>query len=571
MGFLQDIKVGRKLTILIFTAVFSVSVISGLGYYYLQAANESLNDMYAKKMVPMQLIMNIRGNENAMDAAVAEAVFVVDENRSKELQKNIAAEQAAISADFSKVDSLIVDEKGSDMLGKIKNIRTKYEAARSHVLALAAKRQNEEAYRDYLLTVAPLNREYAAALQELADYYQDLSLQMNRDSSAAEEHAGLVLALLAVLVLALLAVLGLAVVKGITAPLQAMVKACEDLASGDFRDKPRQILQKDEIGQLAAALYAARSNLQKAFRQVTESAEQVAASAQQLTASAEQSATAITQVAESVSNVAAGAEKQLYTVDESSVIVEAMGASLQNTIEHANRSVENSRQATDQAGAGSIAVEKAVEQMAHIEKTVNNSAAVVGKLGERSKEIGQIVDAISGIAGQTNLLALNAAIEAARAGEQGRGFAVVAEEVRKLAEQSQEAAKQIAGLIKEIQGDTEQAVLAMDQGTRDVKVGTQVVDDAGQTFTQIRQLVEDMSEQGQAIFNSIQETQAGNQMIVSSVKDIDEISKQAVEETQTVSAATEEQSASMQEIASSSQSLAHMAQELQAAVNQFKI
>lgn len=571
MGFLQDIKVGRKLTILIFTAVFSVSVISGLGYYYLQAANESLNDMYAKKMVPMQLIMNIRGNENAMDAAVAEAVFVVDENRSKELQKNIAAEQAAISADFSKVDSLIVDEKGSDMLGKIKNIRTKYEAARSHVLALAAKRQNEEAYRDYLLTVAPLNREYAAALQELADYYQDLSLQMNRDSSAAEEHAGLVLSLLAVLVLALLAVLGLAVVKGITAPLQAMVKACEDLASGDFRDKPRQILQNDEIGQLAAALYAARSNLQKAFRQVTESAEQVAASAQQLTASAEQSATAITQVAESVSNVAAGAEKQLYTVDESSVIVEAMGASLQNTIEHANRSVENSRQATDQAGAGSIAVEKAVEQMAHIEKTVNNSAAVVGKLGERSKEIGQIVDAISGIAGQTNLLALNAAIEAARAGEQGRGFAVVAEEVRKLAEQSQEAAKQIAGLIKEIQGDTEQAVLAMDQGTRDVKVGTQVVDDAGQTFTQIRQLVEDMSEQGQAIFNSIQEIEAGNQMIVSSVKDIDEISKQAVEETQTVSAATEEQSASMQEIASSSQSLAHMAQELQAAVNQFKI
>ena len=571
MGFLQDIKVGRKLTILIFTAVFSVSVISGLGYYYLQAANESLNDMYAKKMVPMQLIMNIRGNENAMDAAVAEAVFVVDENRSKELQKNIAAEQAAISADFSKVDSLIVDEKGSDMLGKIKNIRTKYEAARSHVLALAAKKQNEEAYREYLLTVAPLNQQYAAALQELADYYQDLSQQMNRESSAAEDHAGLVLALLAVLVLALLTVLGLAVVKGITTPLQAMVKACEDLASGDFRDKPRQILQKDELGQLAAALYAARSNLQKAFRQVTESAEQVAASAQQLTASAEQSATAITQVAESVSNVAAGAEKQLYTVDESSVIVEAMGTSLQNTIEHANHSVENSRQATEQAGAGSIAVEKAVEQMAHIEKTVNNSAAVVGKLGERSKEIGQIVDAISGIAGQTNLLALNAAIEAARAGEQGRGFAVVAEEVRKLAEQSQEAAKQIAGLIKEIQGDTEQAVLAMDQGTRDVKVGTQVVDDAGQTFTQIRQLVEDMSEQGQAIFNSIQEIEAGNQMIVSSVKDIDEISKQAVEETQTVSAATQEQSASMQEIASSSQSLAHMAQELQAAVNQFKI
>jgi len=94
-----------------------------------------------------------------------------------------------------------------------------------------------------------------------------------------------------------------------------------------------------------------------------------------------------------------------------------------------------------------LAVEKAITQMGHIEESVIRSAHVVAKLGERSKQIGQIVDTISGIAGQTNLLALNAAIEAARAGEQGRGFAVVAEEVRKLAEQSQDAAKQIPSII----------------------------------------------------------------------------------------------------------------------------
>jgi len=121
----------------------------------------------------------------------------------------------------------------------------------------------------------------------------------------------------------------------------------------------------------------------------------------------------------------------------------------------------------DRANDGGQTIELAIAQMGKIETTVNSSAQVVSKLGERSKEIGQIVATISGIAGQTNLLALNAAIEAARAGEQARGFTVVAEEVRKLAEQSQEATKKIAVLIGEIQGDTDNAVVAMNNGTRE--------------------------------------------------------------------------------------------------------
>lgn len=119
-----------------------------------------------------------------------------------------------------------------------------------------------------------------------------------------------------------------------------------------------------------------------------------------------------------------------------------------------------------------------------IEKTVITSSDIIAKLGDQSKEIGRIIDAISGIAGQTNLLALNADIEAARAGEQGRGFTVVADEVRKLAEQSRKAAKKIANLINEIQIDTEKAVAAMSEGTREVKTGCEVVDTAGKSFDQ---------------------------------------------------------------------------------------
>ncbi|WP_371363682.1 methyl-accepting chemotaxis protein [Sporomusa rhizae] len=209
--------------------------------------------------------------------------------------------------------------------------------------------------------------------------------------------------------------------------------------------------------------------------------------------------------------------------------------------------------------------------MAQIEETVRNSAQVVAKLGERSKEIGQIVDAISGIAGQTNLLALNAAIEAARAGEQGRGFAVVAEEVRKLAEQSQEAAKKIAGLIGEIQGDTDKAVASMNDGTREVNVGADVVNAAGVAFREIIDMVSQVSSQIKEISAAIQQMASGSQQIVGSVKKIDDLSKSSAGEAQNVSAATEEQLASMEEIASASQALAQLAQDLQVAVARFRV
>ena len=364
---------------------------------------------------------------------------------------------------------------------------------------------------------------------------------------------------------------GYYIAKSITKPLQIMVGLCKELADGDFRDKPRTIFRKDEIGQLGDALVSMRSDLRTVFRQVNESSEQVAASSEQLTASAEQSAQVVSQVAGAISDVANGAQAQLKAVDEASDVVEQMSASIQQVAASANQVAGNSSQAADKAMNGDKSVEKAVSQMAHIEQTVNKSSQVVAKLGDRSKEIGQIVDTISGIAGQTNLLALNAAIEAARAGEQGRGFAVVAEEVRKLAEQSQDAAKQIATLISEIQGDTEEAVVAMSEGTREVKVGTEVVTTAGYAFKEIAALVTQVSEQVKEISAAIQQMASGSQQIVASVKEIDGHSKTAVGQSQTVSAATEEQAASMEEIASSSQGLAKLAQDLNVAVNKFRI
>ncbi len=378
----------------------------------------------------------------------------------------------------------------------------------------------------------------------------------------------LIIAIVCLLITALAIVI---VAKRFTKPILLIRDECLLLAHGDFQEREIRNFSADEIGQLANGFHGMRKNLRELVTNVYSQSEQLAAASEELTASVEQSAQASIQVATSITEVATGAEEQLSAVDEASAVVEQMSASIQQVSATTSEVAGQSLQAANKANEGNSSVSKAVHQMAQIEQTVNTSAKAVADLGERSKEIGQIVVTISGIAEQTNLLALNAAIEAARAGEQGRGFAVVAEEVRKLAEQSQEATKQISSLIGEIQGDTDQAVLAMDSGTREVQLGAEVVNAAGLAFQEITWLVSQVSDQVKEISQTIEQMAIGSQQIVGSVNKIDTLSKKVTGEAQSVSAATEEQSASMEEIASSSQSLAILAQNLQEAVSKFQV
>jgi methyl-accepting chemotaxis protein len=388
------------------------------------------------------------------------------------------------------------------------------------------------------------------------------------------QHA-IITSLLLTILLSLMAVLCAAVTaffigKSISQPLKELAGNADKLAGGDLT---ANIMARGslEINQLSQALNKMQDNFKQIIRNIIQSSEQVAASSQQLMSGAEQSAQAVDQVAHSITEVAGATDRQLLAVQEANNIVTNISASIQLIAEQANLVSATSEQTAVIAKDGKTTVNTAMEQMNHIENTVMNSAKVVTVLGERSKEIGQIVDTIAGIAGQTNLLALNAAIEAARAGEQGRGFAVVAEEVRKLAEQSQNAAKQIADLIGSIQAETDKAVEAMNSGTQEVKVGTEVVNNAGQAFQKINHSVEEMSEKIREISGAIQQIASGSQKIVATMHDIDGISKDTAMQTQNVSATSEEQSASMEEIAHSSHSLANLATDLQNAVHKFKM
>ncbi|WP_319404013.1 methyl-accepting chemotaxis protein [uncultured Anaeromusa sp.] len=358
--------------------------------------------------------------------------------------------------------------------------------------------------------------------------------------------------------------------RKLASPIEKLARAAEAVATGDLTVKI-DIKSADEVGVLGKSMNEMVQKIGFLVRQIAQTSEQVAASAEELTASADQSAQAITHVAGTINDVAQGTKSQASSIESAVVIIEQTSAGIQHIAAKSNAMLGMAEKTNNAATQGDKAVEAAIQQMLSIEKSVSGSAQVVATLGERSKEIGQIVDAISGIAGQTNLLALNAAIEAARAGEQGRGFAVVAEEVRKLAEQSQKAAKQIAELIAQVQAETDNAVLVMHAGTHEVKVGAEVVNKAGQAFQEITSLIGAVSQQIQEISTAIQQMASESQQIVSTEKEIYRISKETAGQTQLVSAAVEEQAASMEQIAVSSQALAKMAEELQSVIAKFTV
>ncbi|SDN36408.1 methyl-accepting chemotaxis protein [Dendrosporobacter quercicolus] len=480
------------------------------------------------------------------------------------------ASAAATASEAELIEMSVAGSTGEKLSSATKTLDDQYTALAKSFVQLVQEGKRDEAQKFLVEQMGPAGAALNAQLQEHNKFRLNQINTEIDEAVANAEQAKLVAVIAAIFAAVIGTIIGFLSARSIARPVNQLAETARKIAGGDLTEQVK-VDRQDEIGELGLSFNTMVGQLKTLIRQITLNADQLAASSEELTASSDQSAQAAAQIAESITDVATSANRQMSAANETSSVVEQMSAGIQQMAASANQVAAQSLQAADKAKDGQNAVSKAVDQMNHIETTVVTSAQVVAKLGERSKEIGQIVDTISGIAGQTNLLALNAAIEAARAGEQGRGFAVVAEEVRKLAEQSQEAAKKIAGLIGEIQGDTGKAVIAMNDGTREVKIGAEVVNAAGSAFQEIVELVTRVAGQVREISAATQQMASGSQQIVDSVQNIDQLSKKSVNEAQSVSASTEEQLASMQEIASASQALAKLAQNLQTAVAVFHV
>lgn len=291
---------------------------------------------------------------------------------------------------------------------------------------------------------------------------------------------------------------------------------------------------------------------------------------EQLSHIAEQTTKATEQIATTMEDIAVHAEQQVKMVQETSYSMNEISHSLTNVAANTERVSANTSDTLAKATTGKQSIEQMEEQMKFIHAHVQTLGQVVKGLGERSNEIGQITQVITGIASQTNLLALNAAIEAARAGEQGKGFAVVADEVRKLAEQSAQSAQQITQLIGDIQKETEQAIRSTETVVGEVSEGLHAVQTAGLSFEQIRQSINGVNEQMEHVSSVIQQMTTSAQQVAVSIEQIITIVEQSSAGSTNISAATEEQMASMEEIPSSAASLRKMAEDMQRLMQRFR-
>ncbi|TYO53641.1 methyl-accepting chemotaxis protein [Bacillus sp. Y3] len=360
------------------------------------------------------------------------------------------------------------------------------------------------------------------------------------------------------------------IVRSISSRLSNLARFSKKVSDGDLRDK-LQIQSDDEIGQVGKGFNTMIDSLRSLIGAVQTSVENVASSSEELTASAGQTSKATEHITLAIEQFSTGNESQNDKVESSSEELEEMNRGLQHMNESAESITASSIKSTEIAGEGGQLVEKTASQMNVIDQSVKKAENVISALESKSKDITQILGVINGIADQTNLLALNAAIEAARAGESGRGFSVVAEEVRKLAVQSANSAKEIENLIKEIVQDIDVSQEVFTAVNQEVQSGLSFTEQTKVSFHNIFDMTKEISDQLQTMNRTVVQLSKGSAHVSEAVREIADVSRESSANIQDIAASAEEQLASMEEISSSSATLSSMAEELRDLISKFKV
>jgi methyl-accepting chemotaxis protein len=387
------------------------------------------------------------------------------------------------------------------------------------------------------------DKEMAAALGVLSSIEKDqvqASVDSEKDTEFTDEKVTVVLVAFGLLFGIVEATL---MARSITRSMSAMLDMIHEIASNNLAVPDLEIVLKDEIGEAGLALNKMKNSLSEVIESIASTAVHVASASEELSSTAAQQAQ--------------GAETQKDQTSQVASAMQEMASTVMQVSENSNRAAASSKQAADTARQGGVIVDETLAKMRAISESVRSTAKKVEELGKSSDQIGRIIGVIDDIADQTNLLALNAAIEAARAGEQGRGFAVVADEVRKLAERTTTATKEIAQMIRTVQDETRTAVAAMEEGTRQVEAGLETTSQAGDSLKHIIEMSEQVGQMITHIAAAATQQSSATEEINGNMEQIAHLVKESAE--------------GAQQSAKACQDLSGLAMDLQKMVGNFKL
>ncbi|MCZ8522100.1 MULTISPECIES: methyl-accepting chemotaxis protein [Paenibacillus] len=570
MNFFRNMKVQQKLLFFIAMSTVFLAAVGYGGYHFMSAMNQTSKNMYYERLLTVKWINAARAHSRAIEANTYELFQIEDPAKRQELINEISIRVADYDQAIEDYTSVPLDEYQKERVTKLKESGAAYRAERALTIEMTLKGQGQAAFAQFQGKASQSLEEMNKLLIDLADYNAHAAELLLAEQQAGFHRAVLINAILIACAALLSAGLGLYITRSIVRPARELQKLTAQAAAGDLLVRSGYE-SKDELGLLAASFNAMLEDTRQVIRQVHLTSEQVAASSQELMASAEQTGKASESITLSSQEVAEGAAHQTRQVGEGLDIASRMADSSAQVSAQTQEAAGTAAQTADAARAGGLSVRGAAARMEDIHRTVEGLAGVMRKLGEQSHQISGIVGLMTDIASQTNLLALNASIEAARAGEHGQGFAVVASEVRKLADQSIQAAQQVHLLVSGIQEQTQAAVHSTEQTTDQVQEGIGSMEEAGRSFRDIEGAVGELVQRIDGVSAGVRAMAEGTQNMTGTIREILKIAEEASAGTQHVSAATEEQLATMEEMSASSQHLAHMALELQTIISRFKV
>lgn len=572
MNWLRNRKTAFKIGILISLMSISLGIVGFVGYYYFHQAGISLDRLYSNDLITVRDINQARSDSNALKANVlAITSYTLDDATKKQQLEQVTAREKSIDMFITRYQPLATTDYELERVNKAKDQFIIINDVIQKTLDYEKAGNKTEAMDYYYKNGFSKQEEFQVFLRELGVFNIDEAKAHVTNNNNTMARVQMVLIILPIMAILISVLVGIIITRMIIGPLKIILKKVEQVADGDLNVDECSIYSKDEVGLLDTSFNTMILNLRTLVVQIRNSAEQLAASSEEIVATMDQNAQVSNQISSAIGEVANGSEQQVKALTDTSATIEELSASIEE-VAASGSTVANSASTTVQiAREGHITITKAVEQMSIVGTSTELVQNAVNKLAAGFDKITEFIDIITNISSQTNLLALNAAIEAARAGEHGRGFAVVAEEVRKLAELSQDSAVNIIAQVKENRENIKDASIAMNSAVSSVNEGVAVVNTAGEAFANIAGLIDEVSTQVNQIAAVVQQMASGSQYIVSSVLAIDSVSKETSNQTMNVSAAVEEQTASMDQIADNSRGLANLAEELRNAIEKFRV